>query len=490
MKPGPCTPRSPFTVHRFRLSVYLLPVSSTAIGSTLPRAAALRLRSTFAALRHRNYRLFLFGQFVSLCGTLMQQVALGWLVLELTDSPFAVGLVTTLGSLPILLLTLYGGVVADRVDKRRFVVLLQSLMLLEALILSVLTAFHWVTVHWIMALAAFAGLVSAFEVPTRQALVIDLVEREDLMNAIALNSSAFNVARVIGPALAGGLIAAVGLAACFFANAASYVAVLVALLMMKTEAPARGSRTNTIAAMKEGFRYVLDNRWPRALVVLIAGFAVFGFPFMIMAPVFARDVLGVGASGYAALVSAIGLGAAAGALGLAGFGKRYRKERLLMLASSLFGVTLAFIAVVSSFSASLALFTVAGWTMAANGILGNTLLQIQAPDHLRGRVMGVYSFLVLGLAPLGSLQAGFVSEHLGVRYSIGLGGAACCLTVAWVAWYLGKSRPGGQADRWTGRAGGQADGRTGGQQGLEAASSQEAGATARLSARPPVRPSA
>ncbi len=464
--------------------------SIVSTASTLPRAAALRLRSTFAALRHRNYRLFLFGQFVSLCGTLMQQVALGWLVLELTDSPFAVGLVTTLGSLPILLLTLYGGVVADRVDKRRFVVLLQSLMLVEALILSVLTAFHWVTVHWIMALAAFAGLVSAFEVPTRQALVIDLVDREDLMNAIALNSSAFNVARVIGPALAGALIAALGLAACFFANAASYGAVLAALLMMKTEAPARGSRTNTIAAMKEGFRYVLDNRWPRALVVLIAGFAVFGFPFMIMAPVFARDVLGVGASGYAALVSAIGLGAAAGALGLAGFGKRYRKERLLMLASSLFGVTLAFIAVVSSFSASLALFTVAGWTMAANGILGNTLLQIQAPDHLRGRVMEVYSFLVLGLAPLGSLQAGFVSEHLGVRYSIGLGGAACCLTVAWVAWYLGKSRPGGQADRWTGRAGGQADGRTGGQQGLEAASSQEAGATARLSARPPVRPSA
>ena len=269
---------------------------STTIASTasaLPRAAALRLRSTFAALRHRNYRLFLFGQFVSLCGTLMQQVALGWLVLELTNSPFAVGLVTALGSLPILLLTLYGGVVADRVDKRRFVVLLQSLMLLEALILAILTAFHWVTVHWIMGLAAFAGLVSAFEVPTRQAMVIDLVEREDLMNAIALNSSAFNVARVIGPALAGALIAAAGLAACFFANAISYVAVLIALLAMKTEAPEGGARTNAIAAMKEGFRYVLDNRWPRALVVLIAGFAVFGFPFMIMAPVFARDVLRV-----------------------------------------------------------------------------------------------------------------------------------------------------------------------------------------------------
>jgi len=429
-------------------------VSSTAIGSTLPRAAALRLRSTFAALRHRNYRLFLVGQFISLCGTLMQQVALGWLVLELTDSPFAVGLVTSLGSLPILLLTLYGGVVADRVDKRRFVLLLQSLMLLEALTLSILTAFHWVTVHWIMGLAAFAGLLSAFEVPTRQAMVVDLVEREDLMNAIALNSSAFNVARVIGPAIAGALIAAAGLAACFFANAASYLAVVAGLMAMRTEAPAAGTRTNTLAAMKEGFRYVRDNRWPRALVVLIAGFAVFGFPFMTMAPVFARDVLRVGASGYAALVSAIGIGAAAGALGLAAFGKRYRKEKLLMAASSLFGVVLALIAVASSFGASLALFTVAGWAMAANGILGNTLLQIQAPDHLRGRVMGVYSFLVLGLAPFGSLQAGLVSEHLGVRYSIGLGGAACCLTVAWVAWYLGKSRPAGGSGREREGAGG------------------------------------
>ena len=417
---------------------------STAIplaASTLPRAAAQRLRSTFAALRHRNFRLFLIGQFVSLCGTLMQQVALGWLVLELTNSPFAVGLVTTLGSLPILLLTLYGGVVADRVDKRRFVLLLQCLMLLEALALAILTVFHWITVHWIMGLAVFAGLLSAFEVPTRQALVVDLVEREDLMNALALSSMGFNVARVIGPAVAGALIAAFGLAACFFANAASYLAVVASLVMMQTAPPATGTRPNALAAMKEGFRYVLDNRWPRALVVVIAGFAVFGFPFMIMAPVFARDVLGVGASGYAALVSAIGVGAATGALGLAGFGKRYRKERLLIAASSVFGATLAWIALVSSFSASLALFTLAGWTMAANGILGNTLLQIQAPDHLRGRVMGVYSFLVLGLAPIGSFQAGLVAEHLGVRYSIGLGGAACCMTVAGVAWYLGRTRP-------------------------------------------------
>jgi MFS family permease len=424
--------------HALLLTVSAIPSATAAI----PRAAALRLRSTFAALRHRNFRLFLSGQFISLCGTLMQQVALGWLVLDLTNSPFAVGLVTTLGSLPILLLTLYGGVVADRVDKRRFVLLLQSLMLVEALVLAILTAFHWVTIGWIMGLSAFAGLLSAFEVPTRQAMLVDLVEREDLMNAIALNSSAFNVARVIGPAFAGALIAAVGLAACFFANAVSYLAVVAGLIAMRLDSRPSGQRGHALTAMKEGFRYVLDNRWPRALVVLIAGFAIFGYPFIVMAPVFARDVLHVGASGYAALVSAIGVGAAAGALGIAAFGKRYRKERLLMAASSLFGVVLALIAVARGFTASLALFTIAGWAMASNGILGNTLLQIQAPDHLRGRVMGVYSFLVLGLAPIGSLQAGFVSEHLGVRYSIGLGGAACCLTAAWVAWFLGKSRAG------------------------------------------------
>jgi MFS family permease len=406
--------------------------------------------STFAALRHRNFRLFLSGQFVSLCGTWMQQVAQGWLVLELTDSPFAVGLVTTLGTLPILLLTLYGGVVADRVDKRRFVLLLQSLMLTEALALGVLTALHRITVHWVMGLAAFAGLLSAFEVPTRQALLVDLVGKDDLMNAIALNSSAFNVARVAGPAIAGVLLAAVGLAACFFTNAASFLAVIVGLLMMDTAPRRPDQREDAIAALAEGFRYIGENRWPRALVVLIAGFSIFGFPFVIMAPVLARDVLHVGASGYAALVAAIGLGAAAAAFFLAGFGKRYAKGRLLLAASLGFGGTLVGAALVSRFWPALTLFTLAGWAMAMNGILANTMLQIEAPDRLRGRVMGVYSFLVLGLAPFGSFQAGWVSEHLGVRFSIGLGGVACVLTAAATAWYLGGPptlRPG---LRWRG----------------------------------------
>ncbi len=210
--------------------------------------------SVFSALRHRDFRLFLGGQLVSQCGTWVQTVARGWLVLQLTDSAFAVGLVTALGSLPILLFTLYGGVVADRVDKRRFVIVLQSLMLLEALALAVLTHQGWITVHLVMALAAFYGLLSAFEVPARQALVSEIVGRDDLMNAIALNSSAFNVARVIGPSIAGGLIATVGLAACFYLNAASYLAVVAGLVLMRVERPAAAGEGARVRRAQGGVR--------------------------------------------------------------------------------------------------------------------------------------------------------------------------------------------------------------------------------------------
>jgi MFS family permease len=397
--------------------------------------------ATFSALRHRNFRLFLAGQFLSLCGTWIQQVAHGWLVLELTDSAFAVGLVTTLGSLPILLFTLYGGVVADRVDRHRFLMLLQSLMLLEALVLGTLVALDRITVEWVMVLAVLFGLLAAFEVPVRQAFTADMVGKEDLMNAIALNSSAFNLARVVGPSIAGVVIASAGIAACFFVNAVSYLAVLAGLLHMEFDpTPPPAEQRDARAALREGFGYVLGNRWPRALALLIAGFSIFGFPFMTMAPVLARDVLGVGAAGYAALIASIGLGAATAAIFIAGWGTRFRKGRMLAWTSVLFGVALLLAAVAHRFAASLVLFTAAGWTMAANGILANTLLQIHAPDHRRGRVMGVYSFLVLGLAPLGSLQAGWVSEHLGVEWSMGLGGLACALIAGWTVWTLQPAR--------------------------------------------------
>ncbi len=416
-----------------------------------------RTSSVFSALRHRDFRLFIGGQLVSQCGTWVQTVAQGWLVLQLTDSAFAVGLVTALGSLPILLFTLYGGVVADRVDKRRLVLVLQSLMLLEALTLAVLTHQGWINVHLVMALASFYGLLSAFEVPARQALVSEIVGKEDLMNAIALNSSAFNVARVIGPSIAGALIATVGLAVCFYLNAASYLAVIVGLVLMRVQRPGSPSTARAFGALKEGFGYIFGNRWPRALVTIIAAFSIFGYSFLPMMPVFARDVLGLDADGYGAIVSAIGLGAAVGAIGMAASGGRTRSGRLLIGSFALFGVLLAGAAFAPGFWSALALFTLAGCLMAMNGILANTMLQLQAPDRLRGRVMGFYSFVVLGMAPFGAFQAGWVSEHYGARVAFALGGAACVVIAGVVGWAL-RTGAGVSAER---RNGGRVEGSSG-----------------------------
>ena len=389
-----------------------------------------------SALRHRDFRLFIFGQFVSLCGTWIQTVAQGWLVLQLTNSAFLVGLVTTLGSLPILLFTLYGGVVADRVDKRRLILWLQCGMALEAIGLGILTELGHVTVVWVAVLAVFFGTLSAFEVPTRQALVAEIVGREDLMNAIALGSSAFNLARVIGPAIAGALISTVGLAACFFANAVSYLAVIGSLVMMRTRRVEGRVLVPALPALLEGIRYVFGNRWPRALMVLITTFSVFGFSFVTMMPVFARDALGLDARGYGALVSGVGVGAAGAALVMAAFGSRARTARLVIGSSVLFGLLLAADSFAPEFWSALGLFTVTGCLMAIGGITANTMLQLHVPDHLRGRVMGFYSFTVLGMAPFGSFQAGFVSEHFGARVSFALGGVVCLVVALLLGWRL------------------------------------------------------
>jgi MFS family permease len=398
------------------------------------------LRSVFAALRHRNFRLFITGQFVSLCGTWMQTIAQGWLVLQLTNSAFAVGLVTALGSLPILLFTLQGGVLADRVNKRRLVLLLQSFMLTEALIYAILTVTHLISVHWIMGLALFSGLLSAFEVPTRQALIAEIVERPNLMNAIALNSSAFNLARVIGPAIAGGLIATVGLAACFFVNAASYMAVIASLLLMRGVESRPPALISMVAALREGVAYVFGHRWPRALIIIVATFSIFGFSFLPLMPVFARDIIHVDASGYGAMVAAIGVGAAAAAFFLAGFGDRVRQSRLVLGSSMLFGLSLVAASLAPEFWSALGLFTVTGCIMALSGIAANTMLQTQAPDELRGRVMGFYSFMVLGMAPFGSLQAGWLAEHYGVRTAFALGGFVCLAVAGGVSFFMARGQ--------------------------------------------------
>lgn len=394
--------------------------------------AAVAARPAFGALRHRNFRLFLAGQFVSLTGTWMETIAEGWLVLQLTHSALQVGLVTTAGTLPVLLFTLYGGVVADRVNKRRFILVLQSLMLVVALALAIVTATGVVTAPMVMLLAMVQGTCSAFEIPARQSFLSEMTGREDLMTAIALNSSVFNVTRVIGPAVAGLLIAGVGTAACFFLNAASYVAVIWMLAIMRPPFAGEGGAGGQ-STFRDGWRYIRDTPEPRLLTELIMTLSVFGFSFAPMLPVYASTVLHTDARGYGLLMTGVGIGAAAAALFIAAMGHRVHREGRVFAFATLFGALLVATSQARGFGTAFALLVVAGCAWALTGITTNTLLQTGAPDHLRGRVMGFYSFMVVGMTPLGSLQAGWISEHFGVRASLALGGGLC-VTAALLGW--------------------------------------------------------
>ncbi len=404
-------------------------------------------QNPFHALRHRNFRLFSIGQFISLAGTWMQVVALGWLVLDLTNSPFYVGLVSTLTSLPILLFTLWGGVLADRVHRRRALILLQSFMLADALALALLTLTGHITVHWVMALALMHGTSAAFEVPIRQAFIVEMVGKEDLMNAIALNSSNFNITRIFGPMLAGLVVGSVGVAPCFVLNAVSFVAVIVCLLRMEeSDARPAPSGASALTTLREGYRYVLDQPLPRALLLLTALYAIFGFAFVSMLPVFARDVLRTGAAGYGGLMTAVGVGASVGALAMAALGHRVARIRIIRGAGMLFALTLALTALAQVWWLAAGVLAVAGCAMILNNVSTNTQLQMAAPDHLRGRVMGFYSLMVLGMAPLGSFQAGWVSEHFGVPMSLALGAVVTAAGTLWLARPRATAGSGARAD--------------------------------------------
>lgn len=396
----------------------------------------------FGALTHRNFRLFLFGQGTSLIGTWMQSVALGWLVLELTGSPFAVGLNSALRSLGVLVFTLYAGVVADRVDKRRLITLTQALQMVEALALAGLVWTHVVAVWQVMALAAFVGVVNAFDIPTRQSFLVEMVGKEDLMNAIALNSSMFNAARVIGPAIGGALIGLLGVGMCFFLNGVSYLAVIGSLLAMRLPSfQRRPAEASAWSGFREVLAFLRSDRRVETLVVLTAILSVFGFPFLVMMPVFARDVLHVGAAGYGALTAAVGVGAMLGALGIALNTRRIaRKGALMTFGGASFGLLVSAFALSRAFSLSLILLALAGCAMIVNNALTNTMLQTLVPDLLRGRVMGFYSFVFVGMSPLGAFLVGAFAERFGAPVAVGVGGLVCALAVGTAAWRLPELR--------------------------------------------------
>jgi MFS family permease len=387
----------------------------------------------FGALRHRNFRVFYLGQLLSLTGTWMQSTAQGWLVLELTNSALRLGIVTAVTSLPTLLFSLWAGDLADRHDKRRIILIAQSLALAVALTLAVLTGTERITYGVLLSLVFVMGTASAFEIPTRQSFFVDLVGPADLPNAIALNSAAFNATRIVGPGLAGAMIATMGIAACYFANAVSYVAVIVGLLMMRLPRHTPAERTtSTVENIREGLAYIRGDRLVRTLVWLIAGMSVTALPYVMLLPVFARDVLRVGAPGLGSLLAATGTGALVAGVALASGRIRIPRGRLIIGAATAYALALMAFALSRSYALSLVLLAVTGFTMILNNTSVNALLQSRTPDRLRGRVMSVYVFMFLGMAPLGSLQAGALARWIGAPYALACGAGALLLIVAWI----------------------------------------------------------
>lgn len=395
-------------------------------------------RYGFGALSHRNFRLFFVGQGISLIGTWMQNVGEGWLILTLTNSPFYVGLTAALSSLGVLLFSLYAGVIADRTDKRRFIIYMQIAFMLEAFTVAILVWTQVVAVWQVLLLATLLGIASAFDIPMRQSFVVEMVGKDDLMNAIALNSSLFNAARVVGPAIAGFLIGAVGIAWCYFLNGLSYIAVIAGLLMMRLpRATSPPKTTSAWMGFREALTYIRSERRMRVLIVLTAILSVFGFPYIAMMPVFARDVLRSGATGYGALTSSIGIGAVIGALAIALRSSRIRNRGRLMLAGgTAFGVLLILFSASRVLALSMVLLALAGCAMIVNNSLMNTLLQTSAPDHLRGRIMGFYSFVFVGMAPFGAFLFGVVAEHVGAPAAIAGGGGVVVLALIIAAWMV------------------------------------------------------
>lgn len=367
-------------------------------------------------------------------GTWMQNAAQGWLVYDLTNSPLYLGIVGALGSLPILLFSLPAGVIADRYSKQRVILVTQTLAALQALALALLIYLRVVQVWHVMVLAMMLGVINAFDMPTRQSMVMELVEREDIFNAVALNSSAFNSGRVIGPSVAGVLMAAAGLAGCFLINALSFLPLIVILATIRPRPPRPEMTGSMIGHIKGGVRWVRGQPVAMALLALTGVSSLFAMPYATLMPLFARGVFHTGPQGYGFLMSAPALGSLLAALFMAKEGYRFRIGAITVLGSFVFPVALVLLAAAPSYAVAVMFLFVVGLGMMSFNTTSNTMLQKDPPDELRGRVMGLRAFVFAGMAPLGNLQMGAAAQWLGPRWAVVIGGLVCLVT-AGVAWW-------------------------------------------------------
>jgi MFS family permease len=391
----------------------------------------LPLPATLRTLRYRNMQLFFSGQSISLVGTWMQNVAQAWLVYRLTGSSVLLGLVSFAGQIPVFLAAPLAGIVADRFRRHRVVIATQTTSMLLAFALAALTLTGTVRIWHIFVLAALGGVVNAFDIPARQALIVDMVSRDDLMNAIALNSSMFNASRVLGPAVAGLLVASIGEGWCFFANGVSYIAVIVGLLFIRVAAHKPVKQPGTpLEDVIEGFRFVIGSPPIHYLMILLGILSLTGMPITVLMPIFADRILHGGARGLGVLMGASGIGALAGALLLASRQSVKGLGRWVAISAGAFGISLIVFAVSRSYWLSCALLLPVGFAMMLEMGSSNTLIHTMSPDHLRGRVMSVYSMMFMGMAPIGALIAGVAAGRWGAPATVAGGGIVCMLAAA------------------------------------------------------------
>ncbi len=387
------------------------------------------LKLTFRALHHRNYRLFFGGQSISLIGTWMQQIAVNWLVYRLTQSAFLLGTVGFASRIPTFLFASFAGVLVDRWNRHRLLVATQILAMIQAFLLAALVLTGTIAVWHIILLSVFLGFVNAFDVPVRQAFVVDMIDKkEDLGNAIALNSSMVNGARLVGPSIAGMLIATVGEGICFLLNGLSFVAVIISLLAMKITSEKRGVKDIPVwEGLKEGFTYSFSFSPIRSVLLLLALVSLMGMPYMVLMPVFARDIFHGGAHTLGFLMAGSGCGALAGAIYLASRKSVLGLGRIIVIASSFFGIGLIAFSLSRLFWLSLLLMMLIGSGMMVQMASSNTVLQTIVEEDKRGRVMSFYTMAFMGMVPFGSLLAGSLASTIGAPETIMIGGISCIL---------------------------------------------------------------
>lgn len=392
------------------------------------------LPPSLRALGHRNFRLFWTGQLISLVGTWMQMIARGWLVLELTHSPFWLGMVGFANAFPVLLLSLWGGVIADRFPKRSLVIWTQAISMLMAFLLAALTLTGAVQVWHILAISVVLGTVFAFDAPARQSFTVEMVGKEDLMNAVALNSAIFNGARVLGPAIGAVTLAWQGPGLAFLLNGLSYLAVLVGLFKMKIPPVLKKQETESKGKIVEGLNYVRHHDTIAVLMTLVAVVSIFAFPYSTLMPIFADVVLRVGKEGYGTLMVLTGIGSLIGALSLTVQSGRAKTKRGRIILAGAMGlpIFLGVFALSTNYLLSLAMLLGVGWTMISINATINTVVQTNVPDELRGRVNGVFALLFIGVAPLGNLQAGLVADHFGAPLAVFFGAVVSGLVALYI----------------------------------------------------------